>query len=156
MSRPFLLIVDDDKADAALAARWLKGRWEVKHVVDLHQANAVVRHRRPDVVLLDARLPGLFGHLAGLDWLTQQHPGLSIVMWTGMAEADAAGYHRDAVSRGAYTVLVKADAAQYLEAALESAMQRQKWTRPQVRDSGELRRRVLRLSAEWAAIGSED
>lgn len=57
-----ILIVDDDEEDLALVERALRpiGN-EIFSIRDPHEVLPTVHHRRPDVVILDALLPGLSG-----------------------------------------------------------------------------------------------
>lgn len=62
MQKPDLLVIEDDPALARLICYNLeKQGYTVRHAADGEEALDQVRHRRPDLVLLDWMLPGISG-----------------------------------------------------------------------------------------------
>lgn len=63
MKRPLVLVVDDVGANRQLISAYLMGvDCDVIEAADGQQALALYEDRRPDLVLLDVRLPGIDGH----------------------------------------------------------------------------------------------
>ncbi len=61
--RPVILVVDDDPLSAAMMADFLAdGDWEVATAGSAEEAQGLIAVRTPDLVLLDALLPGMAGH----------------------------------------------------------------------------------------------
>lgn len=58
---PYLLIVDDDEAIRALVPHLLQGEGEFKLANSGEEALALMKERRPDIILLDDHLPNLSG-----------------------------------------------------------------------------------------------
>lgn len=88
MSR--ILIVDDEP-DMRLAVRnvlKLRG-YEISEAGDGPSALAMVRESRPDLVLLDIRLPGMDG-IEVLDGLKRMDDTLPVVMITGYGHIQSA------------------------------------------------------------------
>src|SRR5262245_10050441 len=61
MSRPRILLVDDNKAFTDLVERWLAEGYELQVLLDPALALAAVESAPPDVLLLDLMLPGISG-----------------------------------------------------------------------------------------------
>ncbi len=60
---PVALVVDDDEAALDLMRRWLeRNDYDVVGAVDAESALAMAREHRPDLILLDALLPGRSGY----------------------------------------------------------------------------------------------
>lgn len=107
MSR--ILIVDDEP-DMRLAVRnvlKLRG-YEISEAGDGPSALAMVRESRPDLVLLDIRLPGMDG-IEVLDGLKKMDDSLPVVMITGY------GHIQSAVD------VMKLGASEYLQKPFENA-----------------------------------
>jgi CheY-like chemotaxis protein len=63
-ARPFILVVDDDSVVHSIFSRALASfPGTVLHARDGHQALAIARKARPDLLLTDALLPGMDGRL---------------------------------------------------------------------------------------------
>jgi CheY-like chemotaxis protein len=63
-ARPFILVVDDDSVVHSIFSRVLASfPGTVLHARDGHQALAIARKARPDLLLTDALLPGLDGRV---------------------------------------------------------------------------------------------
>jgi DNA-binding NtrC family response regulator len=106
MSRERLLIVDDE-TDMLEGLRRLLGfevpALEVLTCADPLEALALVRRGRPDVVLLDVRMPGIDG-LALLGDLKAEDPSLTCIMMTAHGTIEMAV---EAIKTGAYDFITK-------------------------------------------------
>ncbi len=115
-----VLIVDDHTLVRAGLCRLLQGFSDMQVVAEAsnaEQALELALHHRPDVVLLDLSLPGRSG-LEALSDIRRQLPATRVVM---MSMHDDSGHVRDALDRGAAGFVVKDDAPQELELALQAA-----------------------------------
>lgn len=103
MSLSFL-VVDDDPAFLRTLARFLsKEGHEVASAASAEEALTLVEEHRPDVVLLDLRLPGMDG-LAAIDAIRSIDEAISIVVMTAHASISTAV---DAIRRGATDFITK-------------------------------------------------
>lgn len=89
-----LLLVEDNPADAELVKELLdaghdRAEYEIHHVQKLADADALLRSKPIDVVLLDLRLPDAAG-LDGVTTILNKFPELPVVVLTGMADEDLA------------------------------------------------------------------
>jgi DNA-binding NarL/FixJ family response regulator len=102
---PHVLLVDDE----ANMRRSLRYLLEVEDVTvvgecgDGAEAVALARRLRPDVVLMDLRMPGLNG-LEATRQIKEALPGTQVVIFTAY---DDSGLERQAEQAGAYGCLVK-------------------------------------------------
>lgn len=86
MPIPDVLVVDDEadiRLIAVLSLSKLAG-WTVRAVGSAGEALEAIGHRRPDVILLDARLPDMDG-LAVLAELRARAAGVPVVFVTAMS-----------------------------------------------------------------------
>jgi DNA-binding NtrC family response regulator len=108
MRMPHVLIVDDDVSQsAALAAILRHNGHEAEHATSAGQALSCLRHREPDLVLLDITMPQVDGlHL--LDALADEprFDGLRIAIYSGRTDPDA---FAAAKRLGACDFIVKGD-----------------------------------------------
>ena len=93
--RPSILVVDDDDATRMLIGDVLSAELDaaVRGARDGHAAIAAVTAARPDLILLDLKMPGLDG-LAVLHWLkssprTAGIPVLAVTAWASTATLQA-------------------------------------------------------------------
>jgi CheY-like chemotaxis protein len=105
---PTVVVVDDDPGFRSLAAQLLteSGFTVVGNAADGHQAVAVARRLRPDIVLLDVQMPGPDGFWVARQLRAQAAPPL-VVLTSGRSSGD----YGDAPTRspGIGGFLAKAD-----------------------------------------------
>jgi DNA-binding NtrC family response regulator len=124
-----ILVVDDDASVAGALRRFLDNEGHESRVVNgVSEGLAAIGERRPDVVLMDIRMPGIDG-LAGLDQMQAKHPGLCVVMMTGYGTSQTS---IDAMRAGAFDYITKPP------------------------DLDELRRVISRALASSAAVDQRD
>ena len=99
-----ILVVDDDHSVAGALRRFLENEGHDSRVVNgVTEGLSAIAERRPDVVLMDVRMPGIDG-LTGLDQMQSQHPGLCVVMMTGYGTSQTS---IDAMRAGAFDYITK-------------------------------------------------
>ena len=124
-----ILVVDDDASVAGALRRFLDSEGHESRVVSgVAEGLAAIGERRPDVVMMDVRMPGIDG-LAGLDQMQSQYPGLCVVMMTGYGTSQTS---IDAMRAGAFDYLTKPP------------------------DLGELRRVIARALASGTPVASDE
>jgi DNA-binding NarL/FixJ family response regulator len=114
------VIIDDspllrEAVACALAAD--PGIEVVGQAADGHEAVALARDVRPDVMILDLRMPGL-GGLAVLDTLRTAQPDIRVIVMTASEEASAL---LDAIAAGAAGYLSKRSTGEELRRAVITA-----------------------------------
>lgn len=100
----------------------------VAEAADGRAAARLARQHRPDVVLLDIRMPGPDG-LATLEVLRRDVPATRVVMLTTFGEGD---YVRRAIAAGADGFLLKAGDPHALLAAVHGTARGEAWLSPAV------------------------
>ena len=81
-----VLVVDDDATVAEVVRSYLtRAGFEVEHAADGPTALAVAARTRPDLVVLDLMLPGLFG-LEVCQRLRASRPDVAVIMLTALGE----------------------------------------------------------------------
>jgi len=116
--RPKVLLVEDDRTQAALIQRWLAPRYRVLHCSDGEVGLRAARTQRFDVVLSDIRMPGLSGLELSAEvqrWSTRP----PVLLMTGDSDVQLAV---DAIERGVAGYLLKPLDPQRLEACLTRAL----------------------------------
>jgi DNA-binding NtrC family response regulator len=99
-----ILVVDDDASVARALGRFLDSEGHRGRVVSgVPEGMAAIEQRRPDLVIMDIRMPGTDG-LAGLDQMQARFPGLCVVMMTGYGSSQTS---IDAMRAGAFDYLTK-------------------------------------------------
>jgi DNA-binding response OmpR family regulator len=99
-----VLVIEDEPGIRGFAVRALRGAgFTVDEAAGGREGLRMACHRRPDVVLLDLRLPDLHGEEV-LRCLRRDRPGQAVVVWS--ATADRAAEHR-CLALGARTCLRK-------------------------------------------------
>jgi DNA-binding NtrC family response regulator len=116
-----VLFVDDDVTFRRVMAREIEGfGYHAEVVGSAEDALAALARVRPDVALLDLRLPGADG-LQLLLRIREAEPDLPILMLTGHGGVPEAV---EAMRRGAYDFLQKPVSLDVLESALARALER--------------------------------
>ncbi len=141
-----ILIVDDDTDFAELIkARLEKNSYKVTEACDGEEAITRAKEGRPDLVLLDIKIPVIDG-LEVLKTLIEHNPELYVVMITGHASLNSA---IEALRYGAHDYLIKPLEEGRLESVVKRCLEK-------VRLSRELKaaeERLLLHSQKLAAIG---
>jgi len=103
---PVVLVVEDDvETSDNIKARLVKEGFDVLVCYDGLRALEIVRHRKPDVLVLDVMVPGLPGHhLCRLLKYDERFQQLPIVVVTGRTETN---YNALAEKAGANAFLAK-------------------------------------------------
>jgi len=110
-----VLVVDDERFVCKELRKFLEGKgYDVVEAYSGDEALEVYRQERPDVVLLDIRMPGKDG-LETLKELKDLDPEASVIMVTAVNEEEPA---RQAMSEGAFEYIIKPIDRDYLEMGL--------------------------------------
>ena len=116
---PHLLIVDDEQSICwGLAKLAEQLGHTVATTVSAEQGLAAAGNKRPDVIMLDVRLPGMDG-LAAMQHFQKAAPGVPIVVMTAYGELSTAV---TAVRNGAFDYLAKPFDLAVAQRAIESAL----------------------------------
>ncbi|MBW1709268.1 MAG: anion permease [Deltaproteobacteria bacterium] len=117
---PKLLLVDDeDKFRMALSQQLSVRGYQVLDVGRGDEAIKVVRHERPEVVILDQKMPGMDG-IQTLKEIKKLRPEIQVIMLTGHASTEAA---RATGKHDVYYYLEKPCSLDELIKVIESARQ---------------------------------
>lgn len=116
MSRSIRVLIADDKRPArrgirALLASFPGIEW-VGEAVNGREAVSLVAERRPDVVLMDVRMPVVDG-IEATRRIKRQRPEVRVIMLTMYAE-----YQPEALAAGADVFLVKGGPSEALRSAI--------------------------------------
>ena len=99
-----ILVVDDDQSIVTAFRRFLSDeRHQARFAGDAHDALALVAERRPDLVFMDVRMPGVDG-LDALKEMRARHPDLFVVIMTAYGTSQTS---IDAIRSGAFEYLAK-------------------------------------------------
>jgi DNA-binding NtrC family response regulator len=99
-----ILVVDDDASVAGALRRFLEIEGHGFRVAsNALEGLALIEQRRPDLVLMDIRMPGIDG-LEALDRVQAKYPGLCVVMMTGYGTSQTS---IDAIKAGAFDYVTK-------------------------------------------------
>lgn len=99
-----ILVVDDDASVAAALSRFMESEGHGFRVAsNAADGLALIEQRRPDLVLMDIRMPGIDG-LEALDRVQAKYPGLAVVMMTGYGTSQTS---IDAMKAGAFDYVTK-------------------------------------------------
>jgi two-component system NtrC family sensor kinase len=110
-----ILIVDDEAFVRKALQKILKGKgFSVTEASSGDEALASYQEERPDVVILDVRMPGKDG-IETLKELKAQDPEASVIMLTALHDEELA---RQALDEGAFEYITKSTDLDYLEMAL--------------------------------------
>jgi DNA-binding response OmpR family regulator len=110
-----ILVVDDESDVRELLSKFLTRRgYEVNTASDGMAAIEAIRDSRPDIVLLDIRLPKIDG-LSVLQRLRDESENVAIITMSGVADEDTA---RRSLELGAADFITKPFNLPYLETSL--------------------------------------
>ena len=114
-----MLIVDDEApVREVLSDYFVERRFVVMTAADGQEALAAFGRERPDVVLLDVRMPGLDG-LAVLKRLREVDPGVAVIMVTANEDLTVA---RETLAIGAFDYVAKPFDFEHLDRTVVTAM----------------------------------
>ena len=120
MSAPRILIIDDDEALRRLLRTTLDEEFEIAEAADGHLGLELVETFRPELVLLDWRMPGRWGSEV-LDEVREKYPALPVIVLT----AEQKPQHRQLAEHlGADAFLTKPFSPLELLAAVERLLPR--------------------------------
>lgn len=89
-NKPKLLLVDDETDFRKATSDTLQRRgFDVTEAADGETAIELIRHERPDVVLLDLKMPGLSG-IETLQQIREIEPNLPVIILTGHGDFETA------------------------------------------------------------------
>ncbi len=115
-----ILIADDDHNLRYSFQRTLDGRgFEFIEAADGEEAIEKVRNERPDVVVMDVRMPGM-GGLEAFERIKEIAPGLPVIIMTAYGTTDTA---IEAMKRGAVDYTLKPFDVAEMEAMIARAVQ---------------------------------
>lgn len=110
-----ILVVDDESDVRDLLSKFLTRRgYKVQTAADGEAAIEAIREGRPDIVLLDIRLPKIDG-LSVLQRLRDESDDVAIITMSGSADEDTA---RKSLELGAADFITKPFNLPYLETSL--------------------------------------
>jgi PAS domain S-box-containing protein len=119
-SRPRILVVDDDLGPRESLRMLLKSSYEIRTAVSGAAALTEVPHYRPDLVILDIKMPGMNG-LDVLRHVKDSDPSIEVVMITAYASLETV---KQALTHGAFEYLIKPFSRQDLEDVVRRALDR--------------------------------
>ena len=141
-----VLVIDDDRGPRESLRMLLKMDFEV-HCADHVQAGLDIFHReRPDVVVMDIRMPGLNG-IEGLREIRRLDPHVAVIMLTGFGTLETA---QEALRLGANDYLKKPFDADELLDTIRRNVARAQLNRRRARAEEELQALNRKLTEEIA------
>lgn len=141
-----ILVVDDDASVAGALRRFIEDDGHVCRVAsNAADGLSLIDQRRPDVVLMDIRMPGVDG-LQALDQVQAKYPGLCVVMMTGYGTSQTS---IDAMKAGAFDYITKPPSLDSLRRLIARAVDA---GRAVPADTGGGESTVLRLVGETPAM----
>jgi DNA-binding NtrC family response regulator len=116
-----VLLVDADPHVLDLLGNFFESRgWHVQRATDASGGFAFYEQERPDLVLLDVRLPGVSG-LQLLEVMRSRDEDTMIIMLVGIADMGAAA---EALRLGAESLLIRPLTLAHVEAAVDRACEK--------------------------------
>jgi CheY-like chemotaxis protein len=121
--RPVVMVVEDDEFARQLVGRTLDPEsWEAVFANDGTEALSYLRRMRPDIILMDIRLPGMDGVSLTQRLKASPHlAGIPVIMMTGDARKETLA---SSMAAGAAAFVVKPFTRELLTAKLEKALAR--------------------------------
>ena len=119
-SRTILIVEDNVKVRQPLAA-WLATRFKDYSVIEAEDGEScmkLVAQRRPRLVLMDVRLPGMSG-IEATRRIKKSLPGVAVIM---LSAYDDQAYRRDAAAAGARGYVLKSRLHRELLPAIREAL----------------------------------
>jgi two-component system response regulator AtoC len=136
---PKVLIVDDERDMLTNCTRILRRcGYDCLTAETSEQALELVDTERPDVVLVDLRMPGKSG-IEIVKAIKMRHPDIEVVLMTAYATIETAV---DAIKQGAFDYLPKPFTADQLQAAIQRTLRQQRVILNTQRLKGELSARM--------------
>jgi len=112
-----ILIVDDEVEICKVLQSFLRDRgYEAEYATSGEEALALAEKERPDLVLLDIRMPGMDG-VQLLRRFKEMDPEVKVIMITGVTDEDVG---RALLKHGASDYITKPIDFQYLETSVLS------------------------------------
>jgi CheY-like chemotaxis protein len=104
--RPLVLVVDDDDLLRKILVNVLRSaHYEVESTADATEAMAVLRRRRPDVILMDVQMPDIDGiELTRRLKAAEPYAAIPVIMLTGQGDK---GVLAESIAAGANDFIVK-------------------------------------------------
>jgi CheY-like chemotaxis protein len=121
--KPMVMVIDDDEFSRSLVQRSLDlQRWQVVMASDAPSSLAQLRRVRPDVILMDVRLPGIDGLALTRQLKASPHlASIPVVMMTGDSRRETLVSSMEA---GAVAFVVKPVSRSALDAKLDKVVPR--------------------------------
>lgn len=121
-----ILVVDDDQSIVMAFKRFLSDeRHAARFAGDAHDALSLIGQRKPDLVIMDVRMPGVDG-LQALQEMRLRHPDLFVVIMTAYGTSQTS---IDAIRSGAFEYLAKPLDLEELRAVIDKALAAQRVSR---------------------------
>jgi len=131
-----VLVIDDELGPRESLRMLLKHEFQVFLAEDVAAGLRLVQAERPDVILLDIRMPGING-IDGLSEIRKLDPDVAVLILTGFGALETA---QEAIRRGANDYLRKPFDAHEMLATVRQHAQRARLLRRQRETSTELRK----------------
>jgi PAS domain S-box-containing protein len=142
--RPRVLVVDDEMGPRESLRMLLKPLYEIKTADNARTALAELAEFRPDLVILDIKMPEMDG-LEVLRRIKRADPAIEVVMITAYASLETV---KLALSYGAFEYLIKPFSRQDLEETVRRAIRRRQADLGQRGQIAELVREMRSLAAK--------
>jgi len=123
MSQTKVLLVDDEvEFTAALAERLQLRNYSVQTANNALEALGLVYKDRPDVIILDLRIPGMDG-IEALKTIKKYDPTIEVIMLTGHGDVQSV---QEGMTSGAFEYIMKPVDIGELTSKIDKAQKRRK------------------------------
>lgn len=123
MSHTKVLLVDDEvEFTSALAERLQLRNYDVKTANNALEALGLVYKDRPDVIILDLRIPGMDG-IEALKTIKKFDPGIEVIMLTGHGDVQSV---EEGMRSGAFEYIMKPVDIGELTSKIDKAQKKRK------------------------------